>query len=294
MRAMTDQPQAETPTAQSALGEARLESRERPLPLRQMGIGELVDGAIKLYRRDWLTLTGIAALALVPVTFIQVWVTQVLVGSLDEFASEAEFQAMTTQVILVTIVFVAVQLLIVQPFLVAAISRAAADAYLGERVTLGRTLRYALSRLPAILWITIITAVLTIIGFMVFIIPGIIAAIRLSLTPAVLVVEDVRGTKAVGRSWRLTAGHFWRVLGTLILSGLIGAIGAAIIQIPTETISTMVGPEGWPVSALGSVLASVLITPFSLLIVVLLYFDLRVRKEGFDIEVMAQELAPVS
>jgi hypothetical protein len=291
---MTDQPRAEVPDAQPVLRDPRFGSRERPLPLRQMGIGELVDGAIKLYRRDWLTLMGIAALALIPVTFIQVWVTQIAVGSLNEFATQAEFAAMTSQIIVITLVFVAVQLLIVQPFLVAAISRAAADAYLGERVTLGRTLRYALSRLPAILWITIITSVLTIIGFILLIVPGIIAAVRLSLTPAVLVVEDVRGTKAVGRSWRLTAGHSWRVLGTLILSGLIGAIGAAIIQIPTETISTMVGPDGWPVSALGSVLASVLITPFSLLIVVLLYFDLRVRKEGFDIEVMAQELAPVS
>ena len=92
---------------------------------------------------------------------------------------------------------------------VAAISRAAADAYLGERVTLGRTLRYALSRLPAILWISIITSVVTIIGFILLVIPGIIAFFRLALAPAVLVVEDVRGTKAVRRSWRLTHGHFW-------------------------------------------------------------------------------------
>jgi len=291
---MTDQPRADAPDPQAALGGSPFASRERPLPLRQMGIGELIDGAVKLFRRDWLVLIGIAAFVLVPVTYIQVWVTQNVVGSLNEFATQEEFAAMTSQVILITLVFVAVQVLIVQPFLVAAISRAAADAYLGERVTLGRTLRYALSRLPAILWITIIASVVTIIGFILLIIPGIIALVRLALAPAVLVVEDVRGTKAVGRSWRLTAGHFWRVLGTLILSGLISAIGAAIIQIPTEFAAVALGPDGWPVSALGAALASALITPFSLLIVVLLYFDLRVRREGYDIEVMAQELAPAS
>jgi hypothetical protein len=288
---MSDQPNA---NVQGALPGAPYAPRVRPLPLRQMGIGELVDGAVKLYRRDWAPLTGIAALVLIPLTFIQLWVTQTMVSSVDVFATDAEFAAMTIQLVLVTVVFLVVQLLIAQPFLVAAISRAAADAYLGEQVTLGGTLRYALSRLPAILWVTVITLVVTTAGLLLLIIPGIIAAVRLTLAPAVVVVEDVRGTKAIGRSWNLTAGHFWRVLGTLILSGIITAVGAAIIQIPAELITTMIGPDGWPVSALGSAVASALITPFSLLIVVLLYFDLRVRKEGYDIEVMAQELAPAS
>lgn len=288
---MSDQPNA---GAQQALPGAPYAPRVRPLPLRQMGIGELVDGAVKLYRRDWLALIGIAALVLVPLTFVQLWVTQTMVSSVDVFATDAEFAAMTTQLVLVTLVFLGVQLLIAQPFLVAAISRAAADAYLGEHVTLGGTLRYALSRLPAILWVTVITLVVTTVGLVLLIVPGIIAAVRLTLAPAVVVVEDVRGTRAVRRSWNLTAGHFWRVLGTLLLSGIITAVGAAIIQIPAEVITTTIGPDGWPVSALGSAVASALITPFSLLIVVLLYFDLRVRKEGYDIEVMAQELAPAS
>jgi hypothetical protein len=253
-----------------------------------------VDGAVKLYRRDWLALIGIAAVLLIPVTFLQIWLTQTVVGSLNEFGTQQEFEAVTTQILLVTVVFGLVQILIVQPFLVAAISRAAADAYLGERVTMGRTFRFALSRLPAILWVTIITSIVTIIGFILLIIPGIIALVRLTLTPAVVVVEDVRGTSAVSRSWNLTAGNFWRVLGTLILAGLISVVGAAIIQIPSEVATSLLGPDGWPVSALGTAIASVLITPFSLLIVVLLYFDLRVRKEGYDIEVMAQELAPAS
>jgi hypothetical protein len=291
---MTDEPRAEIPNTQAALGGVPLGHRERPLPLRQMGIGELVDGAVRLYRRDWLALTGIAALVLVPLTFIQLWVTQSMVSSVDVLATDAEFQTTTTQLLLVTLVFAAVQLLIAQPFLVAAISRAAADAYLGEHVTLGGTLRYALSRLLAILWVTIITLFLTTIGFILLILPGIFVAVRLTLAPAVVVVEDVRGTSAVSRSWKLTAGHFWRVFATLILSGIITAVGAAIIQIPAEVITTMIGPDGWPVSALGSAVATALITPFSLLIVVLLYFDLRVRKEGYDIEVMAQELAPAS
>jgi hypothetical protein len=289
---MTDQPRVEVPDVQAAMGGSPFGSRERPLPLRQMGIGELIDGSIKLYRRDWLALMGIAAFVLVPVSLVEAWVMQSIqtLGT----STQAEYDAAAVEVLVVGLIFFAIQALIVQPFLVAAITRAAADAYLGERVSIGRTYRFALSRLPAILWITILTSVLTLIAFILLIIPGIFVAIRLTLAPPVLVVEDVRGTKALSRSWRLTSGHFWRVFGTLILSGLIASIGTLVITIPTEFIAASLGPAGAPLSALGTVVATVLVTPFTMLIVVLLYFDLRVRKEGFDIEVMAQELAPAS
>ena len=289
---MTDQPRWESPQAQAEASAAS--AGNRPLPLRQMGIGELIDSAIKLYRRDWLALMGIVAFVLVPVTFIQVWLTQVALGPAIETPTPSISDQQAIQLLAVTIIFVAVQFLIVQPFLVAAIARAAADAYLGERVSIGRTYRYALRKLPAILWITILTSIVTIIGFLLLIIPGIIAFVRLALGPPVLVVEDVPGTNALRRSWNLTKGNFWRLLGLLILSALIAGVGALIITIPTEVIALTIGPGGWPISALGTALATVLITPFSMLIVVLFYFDMRIRKEGFDIEVMAQELAPTS
>jgi hypothetical protein len=289
---MTDQPHWDAPQGQADTVGPAAGVPQRPLPLRQMGIGELIDAAVKLYRRDWLALMGIVAFVIVPVTFVEFWVTQAILGT--GLAAPAVSDEVAIQFLVVTIVFLAVQFLIVQPFLVAAVARAAADAYLGERVSIGRTYRYALGKLPAILWVTILTSILTLIGFILLIIPGIIAFVRLSVTPPVVIVEDVRGTKAVGRSWRLTKGHFWRLLGALILSALIAAIGALIITIPTEFVAFTLGPGGWPVSALGSVLASIVVTPFSMLIIVLLYFDLRIRKEGFDIEVMAQELAPSS
>jgi hypothetical protein len=289
---MTDQPQWGSSEAGATTPATPIGSSERPLPLRQMGIGELIDAAVKLYRRDWLALIGIAAFVLVPVSFAQFWVTQVMLGSVSPTAPPTDETAV--QLLVVTLIFLLIQFLIVQPFLVAAVTRAAADAYLGERVSVGRTYRYALSRLLAILWITILTLIVTLLGFILLIIPGIIAFVRLALTAPVLIVEDVRGTGALRRSWNLTRGSFWRLLGVLILATLIAAVASLIITIPAEVVAVVIGPDGWPVSALGSVLATVLVTPFSTLIVVLFYFDMRIRKEGFDIEVMARELAPAS
>ena len=52
-----------------------------------------------------------------------------------------------------------------------------------------------------------------------------------------------------------------------------------------------IGPAGWPLYAIGISLAAIITTPFTTLITVLLYFDLRIRKEAFDLEVMAHEMS---
>jgi membrane-anchored glycerophosphoryl diester phosphodiesterase (GDPDase) len=163
--------------------------------------------------------------------------------------------------------------------------------YLGSPVTISGTYRYALSRLPSILWITVLTTLATLLGLVLLIIPGIIALVRLAFAPVALVVEGHRGPGALRRSWRLTKGFFWRTLGTIVLSGLIVAIVSGIASIPGEIAVQALGPDAWPISALVNMLATVLVTPFGMVVIVLLYFDLRIRKEGFDIEVMARELA---
>lgn len=278
---MTDQPRVE------ALGPSPTR-RDRPLPLRQMGIGELIDAAVRLYRLEWKVLMAIVAFVVVPVTFVEAWASQLMIGNIGPAIPSSDPFG---QLLALTLVFVAVQFLIVQPFLVAAVARAAADVYLGEPVTIGGTYRYALRRLPSILWITVLTTVVTLVGFVLLIIPGIIALVRLAFAPAALVVEGNRGSTALRRSWRLTSGFFWRTLGTLFLSGVIVAIVSGIISLPGELLVQAMGPDAWPLSALVTMLATVLLTPFGMLVVVLLYFDLRIRKEGFDIEVMARELA---
>src|ERR671914_107306 len=91
---MTDQPRWEPPPeARADASGAAIGSRERPLPLRQMGIGELIDAAVKLYRREWLALIGIVAFVVVPVSFIELWLTQSMLGPIAAGATPTEEQA---------------------------------------------------------------------------------------------------------------------------------------------------------------------------------------------------------
>src|SRR5919108_2511326 len=102
---MTDQSRADVPTPQAGLYGAPVTPPTRPLPLRQMGIGELVDGAFKLYRRDWLALIAISAFVLVPVTFLQAWISQGIL-TITETSTFEEIEAATGQLLAVTLVFV--------------------------------------------------------------------------------------------------------------------------------------------------------------------------------------------
>jgi hypothetical protein len=261
---------------------------DRPFSLQPMGVGEILDAAIKLYRSQWKRLMAIVAIALVPITFLQVFLTREIGGPFTEPTLTTEEIQST---VLITLVLGAIQLLVVQPFLIAAVAKASADVYLGRPVLVGPTFRYAVSRIHSILWISILSGLALVLGFVLLIVPAIFVFVRFTFGSIVLVVEGRKGSKALGRSWRLAKGHFWKILGTLILAGILAGIVESILSIPGSAAFGAIGPAGWPFYAIGLSLASILTAPFTTLIAVLLYFDLRIRTEAFDLEIMAQEMS---
>lgn len=253
-----------------------------------MGVGEILDAAIKLYRSQWKRLMAIVAIALVPITFLEVFLTRRIGAPFSEpTVTQAEFE---TAALIAGIVGV-IHFLVVNPFLTAAVARASVDVYLGRPVLVGPTLRFAVSKIHSILWISILSGLALLLGFLLLIVPGVIVLVRFLFGSTVLVVEGRKGTKALGRSWRLAKGHFWKVLGTFILSVIMAGIVASILRLPGDALFQNIGPAGWPFAAIGLSLAMIITTPFTTLIAVLLYFDLRIRKEAFDLEIMAQEMS---
>ena len=202
------------------------------------------------------------------------------------------------------------QVLVIQPFLTAAIAKASADVYLGHEVLVGPTFRYAVSRIHSILWITILLVLVVLIPGLVLVFFAALGATEIAVVLAVLmfvllvlvfvrfvfgstvlVVEGKKGSKALRRSWQLAKGHFWKILGTLVLAGIMASVVEGILSVPGAIAFAATGPGGWPFLAIGNSLAAIITTPFTTLITVLLYFDLRIRKEAFDLEVMAQEMS---
>jgi hypothetical protein len=126
---------------------------------------------------------------------------------------------------------------------------------------------------------------------------GILAVMTLFLVVApVIGAEGPSVGEALGRSIRLTRNRFWQVLGLAVLMAIVsGVLGLSLSALP-EGIAVNLGVDAaWPLVALGGIIAQMVTTPFVAAATVLVYFDLRVRTEGMDIELAARRsLDPVA
>ncbi|CAM3078772.1 glycerophosphoryl diester phosphodiesterase membrane domain-containing protein [Actinomyces slackii] len=114
---------------------------------------------------------------------------------------------------------------------------------------------------------------------------------RLCLAPAALILENIGVIEGIRRSWALTRGYFWRVLGIQILawlivsftlsllSGMIGGVIGVITAIQPEFAAA-----GYALAAFVGSVISAFVLPFSAAVVALTYTDVRMRSEGLDIE----------
>jgi hypothetical protein len=125
-------------------------------------------------------------------------------------------------------------------------------------------------------------------GFLVAVVLSIWFSTMFSLVTPVVVLEHERPGAALARSWRLVRRSFWRVFGILLLAGIIVAVAGSILQLPFLFLSTLFGGSagftaGTVIAAIGTIAAGTVTRPISAAVTVLLYVDMRMRKEGLDL-----------
>lgn len=117
---------------------------------------------------------------------------------------------------------------------------------------------------------------------------GLLIFVRLIFTPQAVVIEGQGAWSGITRSWALTRGYFWRTLGYVLVIGLLVALLTAIPGLVVSVPLQLLLPDQLRLQAvINSVTGAifgVLVTPFSLIAYTLMYYDLRIRKEGFDLE----------
>lgn len=286
----------------------------------------MVDGAIRLYRTNFVTLIMISAAVLGPIGVIELAVTA-LMGPLD-------FQSLTLveqdpslsdvlgPLIPLYTVFGLTGLLsflgsmIVQGASITALTQAYQAQETDWRASLGAGVRRflplagttilvalgAASPLIAALLFTILlveavgaVGLLAILPLGLF---GLMAAIflftRWTVSPAGVIAERLGPLSAMGRSFRLVQGRFWPVFGAVLLAYLLYFVVSQLIGgvVSVLSFSDMTGGEAISLvpTVIGSVLVSIVSAPFVAAMITIIYFDLRVRKEGYDLELMARDL----
>ena len=289
--------------------------------LRPLGIGELLDQSIRLYRRNFLSFIGIIAVVQIPLGLLQFGLSLVtlqtgpLFGPSGRGASDAsQLSPLYFASLASTVLVAVVQLILVQGVATAAMTRAVADNYLGTPTGFSAAYRrIGRAWLPLIgtLFLAAVVGVLLTIWFLVPCVGwatglGLLAfygAVIVPMVAPIVVLEGKRGWPAVHRAWDLARRRFWPLVGfvTLILIFNLIVIGGPNLVIQTVfqvLINRQVaggaaglGVASVIVQSLVSLIFSLLYVPLQLIAFTLLYFDLRVRTEGLDLAMLTQDAA---
>jgi len=264
--------------------------------LRPLGIGEILDVGIKITIRHWWTLARAVLVVVVPLqlvaAIVDVSASGGVVTTTGDTTTINESQIWTV----VAGALVAVILtLLAQTIATGACFKAVADAYLGRQPSWRRSLGEVLRRLHSIIWVSILAVLLAGLGFLACILPGFWLYISWAVAVPALLTEGVKGRRALGRSFRLVKGFWWRTFAIVLLGSILGGIlqaaiggvlGGLAIAADNEIVDVVT-------STLSAVIAGALTTPFIAAVTIVLYVDLRVRKEGFDLALLAGRLGDV-
>jgi hypothetical protein len=248
---------------------------------RPLGIGEILSTAFQLYRRHWRTLFAIAAVVVVPLTLLQ-YLFGYLVRTQGETTRNGVVETATWAVGIAGLL-AALAGILMYLVLTGAITRAVAAEVAGEDPSLEQSYRFGFHRLGSVLLVSVLVGLATLGGLILFVIPGIYIGVRLCVSIEALVVEGRRGTEAMGRSWGLVGGHWWHAFFTLLVAALLTGVVNAVITAPFSATN-------WFVQAVAAAVATVVTLPYGVLVGVLLYLDLRARKERLTMETLRADL----
>lgn len=257
-----------------------------------MEIADLLDAALRLYRHNFLALLEIAAVVYVPLAVIAI-VIQYLAFSLMLGAGEEVPVAALSGLGLFCLIYLAASSLL-YPLGQGALATGISEVYLGRKISLRRAYRRVWPLWWKLLLTMILVGLVTGVGTLFCLVPGVVFWIWFIAATPIVAIEQLWGPEAMSRSYNLVTGHGWRVFGTLLLLGLMLAIVYFAVLLPAnivvQLIFVMSPVLGQIVSQIIGAVLQTVFGPVAMIAVVLIYYDLRIRKEGFDLVMMAQEL----
>lgn len=303
-----------------------MQQQQVPL-LRPLGVGERLDAAIKIQARNFAVLVKTAVTIAVPFSILVALVTNSLTTSSPittttnpSGVTQFHFHSGAAYTYVGVLSAVVIISFLVQAFSNAVCFRIIGNAYLGQPASFGDAMRFGVGRLLPVAWITLLVVIPFAVGFgvvlaaivlfgvnhltglavflgivlgLAYIVGAIWFGVASRLAIPVMMLENVRGIAAIVRSCRLSRGYWWSSFGTQILAFLLAAVASLVIEGVTAVLGVALGKGTFAVAfvtIIRSVIIFALVTPFTTAVLVVLAIDARVRKEGYDIELLARSL----
>jgi Membrane domain of glycerophosphoryl diester phosphodiesterase len=276
--------------------------------------GEILQAAFELYQRQLLTLIATSAVLVVPGGILN-WQQSCSNGAcritvFDGEVVSTSFWATTAWVLVAPIVLLALFAV------VAAVTTRAVTAQLaGQDPGLWASVRSTFARPRPLLQVVILVvgsmALLVLLALpgialtgsggplanaavvatmVLLVVAGLSVGVRLTVSLPAAVVEGRSWRHALSRSWSLVDGHRGHVLGTLFLAFLAISLIGTLINVLVGSLVGMLAGDGWLARTLVQAAVNALTLAYFLTVWVLLYLDLRARKEPLDLDTLKADL----
>jgi hypothetical protein len=257
-----------------------------------MTLSDIVDGAFKLFKANFRTIVIVTAVFLVPVDLVAAFLGRHATINFGAFSGRTTTASDAGVALPVGYwLLTAADYFLIRPLVAGAVSMVVAESYLGRQTEPEQALDVARRRFPALVVASFVTHLVAVIGFAFCIVPGVIlVGLFAGVTPAI-VVEGLGPFRGIRRSGRLFRPRFFRTAGIVLLAWLMAGVLANVLGGIPSLVAAAIGPGGWPLRAAGTIVASLLAAPFIAIVSTLLYFDGRIRQEGFDLQLMAEDLS---
>jgi hypothetical protein len=268
-----------------------------------MGVCDLFDEAFDLYKSNFLLLLGATAIFYVPLQAVALYLLAPLAqaqSTILESSSNPDTQLVAqfiAQTLATALISGAIYSICSAPVIYIAGQR-----YLNKPVTIWRGYVEAGWRSIPLIVGVVLTAILSTIGLFLCILPGIYLSCRWIVLIQVVMLEPRPGPfRVLVRSFKLTLDYVWRIIGVLFLASMItvaissafeAVLGLVLSIIPfgiLPGLSTLMENETLA-GLVTAAFSGLLVAPFSLALMTVFYFDIRIRQEGYDMAIMADQL----
>ncbi|MBP2327635.1 hypothetical protein JOF56_008020 [Kibdelosporangium banguiense] len=274
------------------------------IPLRPLGLGEILDGAVTTMRTYPKQMLGISVL-ISAVTNLLVYgitiflVTQTTVftpdftSGMDQADRDLELLRISLLVSIPGLIIGILAGMILNGLLTVVMGK----AVLGQPITVSEAWGHVRPRFGALVAVSLLYTLLVTAGAIVFVIPGVWLYILFSLASTALILEGAPVGRSMTRSRVLMRDAWWRTFGILLLTALLTFLLSLIISLPFSLINgdlssvTGLDPQyetAYLLTTIGTIITQAITLPLTSGVTTLIYIDRRMRREGMDIELARQ------
>jgi hypothetical protein len=250
--------------------------------LRPLSTSELLDRTFHLYRNNFVVFLGIAAIPQLIVLAVQLFIAATVLGSTPKTPGLSSLPLSFASIICVGISG-------------AATVFAVSNLHLGRPVRIGAAFRAVRGSVLRVVWVSFVISLIVGFGLILLIVPGIYWAIEYALAIPVTVLEGTSLSETKQRSADLTSGIYGRIFVVYGLLSFVSWVVSSSIQFvigfgsPLHVPVTFTAAK-FALSAVAEFVTSSLVSPLLTIALTLIYYDQRVRKEGFDLQLMMSTL----